>query len=141
MTKIGELLLSFNNCQEVITGELPHLAGKTATAIGKEDLGFAVATGVKEDIATGGMAGVIFKADVELKVSQGNPRRFPAPSSVNNLIAKGQDLGERSTGLWGSGLFKARRKGEWSGCDLQVIHRETPFDFAWIQISQPCVRL
>ena len=49
-TQGGEIFLAFDHGEEMVAGQLTHFASETGTAIGEEDLGFAVATGIKKNI-------------------------------------------------------------------------------------------
>ena len=49
-----EVLPAVNDGQEVVAGELAGLAGKAYRAVGEQDLGFADAAGVDDDLARRG---------------------------------------------------------------------------------------
>jgi hypothetical protein len=56
-----EILFTLGNGQEVISGQLTQLAGKTAGAVGQNNFGLGIATGVKQNIAYRRMTRVILK--------------------------------------------------------------------------------
>lgn len=103
----AQVFFAFDDGEEVVASELPHFAGETGGSVGEQDFGFAVAARVEEDFAGGGVAGVVFKADVELEVAEGNPARFSAPAGVDELLPVGEELAEFGAGLGGSGFFEA----------------------------------
>ena len=49
--KFTQALASLGDSQKVIAGQLTHLAGKAAGAVGHDDFGFAVAAGVEKNVA------------------------------------------------------------------------------------------
>ncbi len=110
-----QLFLPFDDSEEVVACQLSHFAGETGSAVGKENLGFAVAAGVEENLPRRGVAGVILEADVELEVAQRNPASFTAPAGVDQLLAIGQQLAKFGTGDRRGGFFEAG--GEMVVCD------------------------
>lgn len=106
----AQVFFAFDDGEEMVAGKLPHFAGKAGGSVGEQDFGFAVAAGVEEDFAGGGVAGVVFKADVELEVAEGNPACFAAPAGVDEFLAVGEQLAEFGAGFGGVGLFEAGDK-------------------------------
>ena len=107
----AQLLASGLDGEEVVAGELADLAGKTGRAVWEEDLGLAEATGIEQDLARRGMAGVVLIADAEVVVAQRNPAGLTAPARVDDLLPVGQQLGEGRAGARGVGLLKPRGVG------------------------------
>src|SRR5689334_14782374 len=69
----GKLLAAFGDGEEMVAGKLSHFAGKAHAAIGKENLGFADAAGVKDDLTGRGKARVVLVAKAEIEIAQRNP--------------------------------------------------------------------
>src|SRR5262249_3174101 len=84
--KLGQLLDSFDDGQEVIASELPNLTGETDAAIGQQDFSLADAAGVDEQLTRGGVARRILVAEIEVKPTERDPAGFAAPSHVDQPI-------------------------------------------------------
>ena len=74
----------------MVAGKITHLAGKTGTAIGKKNFGFAETTGIEQNITARRMHGVIFKSKACIKIAQRHPDGFAAPAGMNDLVFEGQ---------------------------------------------------
>jgi len=90
----------------MISRQLPELAGKATGAVGQNDFGFAVATGVEENFTRGRVARRILKSNgfailFENKIAQGDPAAFARPAHVDEFLPIGQQLQERCNGDWG----------------------------------------
>src|SRR5688572_8612101 len=112
------MLRAFDDGQEMVACQLTRFAGKTGAAIGEEDFSFADATRIKQHIAARRVAGWIFIADAKLKISEGNPAGFPAPTGMNQLLAIREETHERRACLRRIGDFQASGKVEWPCCDM-----------------------
>ncbi len=86
---LAQLLAAALDGEKVVAGELAELAGELACAVREEDLGLAVATRIKEDLAGGRVARRVLEADAELILTQRYPTRLPAPSRMNELLLIG----------------------------------------------------
>src|SRR5919204_3803401 len=67
--QVLQLLVSLDNGEEVIACQLAHLAGEAGRPIRDEDLGFAEAARVEQDLARGRMAGVVLVAHTDLEIA------------------------------------------------------------------------
>src|SRR3954449_7656798 len=74
-------------CQgdKMVSGELTHLAREMHPAIGQENLGFADAAGIKDNLARRGIAGVVFIADAEIEIAERQPDPLAAPAHMDHL--------------------------------------------------------
>src|SRR5215469_16040463 len=54
---------------EVIAGELAHLACEMHAAIGEQDFSFADAAGIKNDLPGRGVAGMVLVRDAEIEIA------------------------------------------------------------------------
>ena len=80
----AQMFATIDDGEKVVTCQLSDFAGKTGTSIGKEDLRLAIATGIEQYLAGGGMAGMVLEeADAEIAISKRDPACLTAPSSVN----------------------------------------------------------
>src|SRR5580704_9432149 len=57
----GQVFVALDHCQEMVAGELAHLAGEPDTAVGEQDLGFTDPAWIQEDLSRRRVARVIFK--------------------------------------------------------------------------------
>src|SRR5258707_4211304 len=118
-----ELLLAGGNGQEMVARELADFAGKAGRAIGKQNLRFTQATGIKQELARAGIAGVVLRIDAQLEVPQWCPRGFSAPASMDQLAFKGQQFLESLAGQRCILFFQASRKNKLvSNCNTQFAH-------------------
>src|SRR5579871_1813396 len=116
-TQFAQVLVAGDDRQEVVAGQLTHLAGEARPAVGEENFGFAESAWIEEHLAGRGMAGVVLEVDVELEVTQGNPARLAAPTRVNDLVAERQKLAEGVARPGRVFLLHARGEDERPGGD------------------------
>src|SRR5215470_16438185 len=107
---------------EMVAGELPHLACKMHAAIGEQDLGLADAAGIKDDLAGRRIAGVVFVADAEVEIAERHPHALAAPAHMDHLAHERHGLPERRAGLWRQFLLEAGSECELTGADDQLAH-------------------
>jgi hypothetical protein len=123
-----QILIPFDDCQEMISGKLTHLRREAAGAVGEQDLRLAVAPRIEKHLSGGGIAGGVLETDAEVKVPQRNPCRFSTPADVNHLVPEGQALQERGAGLRRGLLLQAGHEFKWSGANPQQLAQATaPF--------------
>src|SRR4051812_24784913 len=87
----------------MVAGELAHLAGEAHATIGEQDLGFADASGVEDDLARRRIAGVVLISDSEVEIAERNPDSLPAPAHVHYLALE-RDVLEEGRAGFGRGL-------------------------------------
>src|SRR5487761_2349122 len=88
----------------MIAGELTNLAGEVHAAIGQQNLGFADAAGIKNDLTRRGKAGVVLIADAEIEIAERHPDPFAAPAYMDSLALERHRPAESRAGL-GCQLF------------------------------------
>ena len=81
----------------MISSQLTELAGKATGAVRQSDFGFAVATGVEENLTRGRVTRRIFKANrfatlFKNKIAQGDPAALSRPTHVDEFLPVGQTL-------------------------------------------------
>src|SRR5690349_13414246 len=86
LAECGKLIPAFGDGEEMVAGELAHLAGKTHAAICQENLGVAVPAGIKDDLARCGKARVVLVAEAEIEVAQWDPTRLAAPAHMDDAF-------------------------------------------------------
>ena len=89
-TKFIQLRLPFNNAEKVVASQVAHFTGKLGTAIGKQDLCFAIATWIKQNIAARRMTCMVFEIEISVEIAERYPNRLTAPPGVNHFVLKGQ---------------------------------------------------
>ena len=78
----------------MVAGKLPDLARKAHAAIGKDQLGFADAAGIKQEMAGGRIARVVLEPEPEIERPERNPAALAAPAHMDDLAAPGQQAAE-----------------------------------------------
>src|SRR4029077_4176109 len=94
----GKVFETRRHGDEMIAGELAHLAREMHAAIGEQDLGFADAAGIKDDLAGRAIACIIFVSDAEIETAERHPNRRAAPAHVNDLALERHCLAKRGAG-------------------------------------------
>src|SRR5262245_6749072 len=130
-THLTELLAPLDDCEEVVAGELADLAGEASAAVGKKDLGFAEAAGVEEDLAGGGMAGVVLIAHVQVELAEGDPAGLAAPARMDDLLLIRQQCGEGGAGRGRVVLLHARGVGVGADGDGECRHVQGSLSIDW----------
>ncbi len=98
--------MAFDHGKKMIPCELTLFAGKTGTAIGKQEFSFTVSPRVQQNISTGRMARVVFKFQAEVQIAQRNPNSLSTPAAMNHLLAVWQQFQESGSGLRSQFLFE-----------------------------------
>src|SRR5262249_33009007 len=93
-TEFGQSLGSFDDRDEMVTGELADFAGETDAAIGEQNFGFADAAGMKEKLTRRRIAGRVLVTEAEIQVAEWDPTRFAAPPHMDQLLPVWQHAGE-----------------------------------------------
>src|SRR5215217_1492040 len=111
----------------MVSGQLTHLGREAAGAVGEQDLGLAIASGIKKDLPRSGIARRVLEADAKVEVSQWNPGRFAAPADVNHSVLEWQAL-QKCGACLGRGRLHAGPELKWSrGDPQQLTQAGTPF--------------
>src|SRR5438876_760248 len=118
-SQLGQQGASLLDSREVIAGQGSGLAAEGGRAIGKEHFGLADAAGIEQQLAGGGITGVILVAEAGLQVAERNPRGFAAPARLHQLGPQGQQQPESGTGLRGRVAFPARCEAQRANSDLK----------------------
>jgi hypothetical protein len=106
----------------MIPGELSHLAGKMHAAIGQQNLGFADAAGIKDDLAGRGIAGVVLVGDAEVEVAERHPDPLAAPAHMDRLALERHRLAECRAGPGRELFLETGVKCEVAGADNELAH-------------------
>jgi ABC-type arginine transport system ATPase subunit len=106
------LCLALDDGQEMVAGQGAHLACKRRAAIGEQQFRFAIAAGIKQDIATRRVTGMIFKTYAELEIAKRHQHRLAAPARMDGLVAKRQQCLEDVAGERGLFQLQPRNKIE-----------------------------
>src|SRR5262249_11786220 len=85
-------LIAAHDADKVVAGQSAKLAGEGARPVRKQDLGLAVAAGIKEDLTRSGITRGVLPGHLELEVTQRNPACLAAPACVDQLLVIGQQL-------------------------------------------------
>ena len=112
LAQFGPILLTFGDCQEMISRKLPHLAGEVHAAICEQDLRLAESAGVENELARRRIAGRVLEAHAEIGVAQGNPAAFAAPADMNDALLIRQKREEKRAGLRCKLFFEPRLEAE-----------------------------
>src|SRR5690349_14474971 len=115
---------------EVIAGELAHLAREMHAAIGQQDFGLADTAGIKDDLAGCGIAGVVLIGDAEVEIAERHPDPLAAPTDMDRLALERHRLAKRRHGLRRQLLLETGLEGEFAGTDNQLAHRSLLLDAA-----------
>lgn len=122
-SKFFELFLTGDDGKEMVARELASFAGETGGAVGEKYFGFALASGIEQELASAGIAGVVLKIDADLEVSQWYPGGFAAPASVDQFILEGQQFAKDLAGERGVLFFQTGNKGKLlTYGDTQCVH-------------------
>src|SRR6185312_3353561 len=119
----GQVLQPRGEGDEVIAGELAHLARKVHAAIGQQDFRLADAARIKNDLAGRGIAGVVLVGDAEIEIAEWHPDTLATPADMDRLALERHRLAKRRHRLGGQLLLEARLEGEFAGTDNQLAHR------------------
>src|SRR4029079_12385502 len=120
--ELAQLLVAGRDREEVVAGELAHLAREQRAAVGEQDLGLAVAARVEQDLARRGVAGVVLEPQARAHVAERDPGRLAAPAHVDDLLAERQQRLERLAGQRGVLALPAGLERERASVDRQVAH-------------------
>src|SRR5258708_8391143 len=107
---------------KMIARELPHLAGKAPPAIGQQNLGFADAAGIKNDLPGRWIAGVVLVRDAEIEIAERHPDPLTAPAHMNGLALERHCLTERRGGLGRQLFLETGGECEVAGADNELAH-------------------
>jgi hypothetical protein len=72
--------------QKMVARELPGFAGKSGRAVGEQDLGFADAARIDDNLTRCRIAGGVLIADAKVAFAQRYLARLPAPPRVDELV-------------------------------------------------------
>src|SRR6185369_399626 len=95
----GQVLQPRGQGDEVVAGELAHLAGEVHAAIGKQYLRLADAAGIENDLARRGIAGVVLVGDAEIEIAERHPDPLAAPADMDRLALERHRLAKGGHGL------------------------------------------
>src|SRR5215203_330355 len=105
-----------------------HLGREAAGAVGEQDLGLAIASGIKKDLPRSGIARRVLEADAKVEVSQWNPGRLAAPADVNHSVLERQALQKSGAGSRCDHFLHAGLELKWtSGNPQQLTQAGAPF--------------
>jgi hypothetical protein len=107
------MLLSFHYGEEAIADQIAIFAAECGRAVRQEYFALAVVGGMEQELACCRTAGYAFTTNFQVESAQGNPRGFAAPSSLQELCAKGQDGAKLFTG-------HGRKRALEAGGELQI---------------------
>src|SRR5829696_5948637 len=124
----GQVLQPRGQGDEMIAGELAHLAREVHAAIGQQDFGFADAAGIKNDLAGRGIAGVVLVGDAEIEIAERHPDTLAAPADMDRLALERHRLAEGGDRLGRELLLETGLEGEFTGMDNQLAHRSLLLD-------------
>src|SRR5262249_8232973 len=122
--QLRQLLVSFDHGKKVIAGELSELAGEHRVAVRDEDLRFAVAAGIKQNLSGCGVARVVLERDPEIEIAEWNPRGLSAPARLDQLAAEGQRGEEGGTGLRRRAPLESQREVKTGADEHADLHAE-----------------
>src|SRR5205807_9077098 len=117
-----QILKARGQGDEVVAGELAHLAGEMDAAIGQQNLGLADAAGIEDDLAGRGIARMVLVTDAEVEIAERHPDPLAAPAHVDHLTLERHRLAKRSAGLRRKLVLKAGLECEVAGADDQLAH-------------------
>src|ERR1700679_2944205 len=100
------LIAALDDRQKMISRELTDLAGETHIAIGEQDLGFAGAAGIENDLDGRRIAGVVLVAQPKIEIAELEPAPFPAPAHMNDPFFVRQHATKLRAGLRRARGFK-----------------------------------
>src|SRR5437899_5012532 len=126
----GQVLQPRGQGDEVVAGELTHLACEMHAAIGQQDFGLADAAGIENDLAGCGIAGVVLVGDAEIEIAERHPDTLAAPADMDRLALERHRLAKRRHRLRRQLLLEAGLEGEFTGSDNQLAHRSLLLDVA-----------
>src|SRR5882672_3907524 len=106
----------------MVAGELAHLARKMHAAIGQQNLGFADAAGIKNDLAGRWIAGVVLVGDAEIEVAERHPDPLAAPAHMDRLTLERHRLAKGRAGFGRQVFFETGLKSEVTGVDKELVH-------------------
>ena len=106
----------------MIARELAHLAGEVHAAIGQQNLGFADAAWIKDDLARRGVAGVVLVRDAEIEIAERHPDPLAAPSYMDSLALERHRPAESRAGLGCQLFLETGLKGEVPRMDNELAH-------------------
>src|SRR5581483_329697 len=110
-----------NDRDEVVAGELAHLAGEVHAAIGNQDFGFTDTTRIEDDLTRRGITSVVLVGKTEIEIAERHPHALAAPAHMNDALSIGQELAEDSDRPWRSRAFEARIEGKGAGRDAELL--------------------
>src|SRR4030081_1975110 len=106
----------------MVAGELAHLAGEMHAAIGEQNLGFADAAGIEDDLAGRGIAGVVLVRDAEIEIAKRHPDPLAAPAHMDRLALERHRLAKGRAGLGRQLFFKTGLERKVAGADNELAH-------------------
>src|SRR5215213_5961797 len=101
---LAKLLRAFDDREEVVSGELAHLAGEHRASVRKQNLRFTEAARIKQDLAWCWMTRVILQRHSKVERPERNPSSLATPTRLNELAAEGEGV-EKCLASPGSALF------------------------------------
>src|SRR2546426_12027850 len=85
LAKLLQPLIAFEEGGEVVAGQLAGLAREQRPAVWKEDLRFADAPRVEQQLPRARVARVVLVSEAEVELAERNPRRLAAPAGLDDL--------------------------------------------------------
>src|SRR5260370_9880 len=118
----GQILKTRGQRDEVIARELAPLAGEVHAAIGQQNLGFADAAGVKNDLAGRRIAGVVLVRDAEIEIAERHPDPLAAPAHMDRLALERHRLTKSRARLGRQLFLETGMECEVAGVDNELAH-------------------
>src|ERR1700682_2463965 len=87
---------------EMVARQLAHLASDNRGAVRKQDLGFADAARIQQQVSGRGVARVVLVAEVEVEVAERNPGCLSAPACLDEACLEREHGGELRASLGGA---------------------------------------
>ena len=87
--RVGSFSRPGGQRDEMVAGELSHLARKMHAAIGQQDLGFADTAGIEDDLAGRRIAGGVLVGDAEVEITERHPDALAAPAHMDGRLSNG----------------------------------------------------
>src|SRR6266540_4012811 len=128
---LREVLGSFDDRREVISGELPDLAGEETRAVRKEDLHLGDPARIDQDLTRRRMTGLILIVHTETLLPHRHPGGLAAPAHVHELAAQREHATDRSDRLRRVLLFPTRSERVRPGRDAKHPHRGRTIPARW----------
>src|SRR5437879_929433 len=91
-------------------------------AVGQQNLGFADAAGIQDDLAGRGIAGVVLVGDAEIEIAERHPDSLAAPAYMDGLALERHRLAKGRAGLGRQLFLKTGLEREVAGADNELAH-------------------